>query len=158
MPNWLSTPFRIKGERLSLPAPAPRSVLASGASVGTPLKEARYTSPWVDFGGADNQTVTYHKDVLGFVRIQGCAKRSAGTAGTNETIFTLPVGYRPDQIYTYAQCANNNIIMAKVVIYPTTHATLPGVVQYAHDGATTAQASAGLYLMCTFKAAPQGNS
>lgn len=45
---------------------------------------------WVNFGGGQ-QDAEYTKDVFGWVHIRGCVK--SGTTGN--TIFTLPVGYRP---------------------------------------------------------------
>lgn len=72
-----------------------RDLLAIGGAAGG------WTAPtlansWVDYGGG-YETAGYRRDPGGIVRLKGVVKN--GTAAA--TLFTLPVGYRPDEVAIY---------------------------------------------------------
>ena len=52
------------------------------------------------------------KDVSGVVHIQGLVKD--GTVGSANTIFTLPTGYRPDQLIQFA--IDSNSVFGRAII------------------------------------------
>jgi hypothetical protein len=60
------------------------------------------TNLWVNFG-LDSQNAQYFKDEFGFVHLRGFVK--SGTIG--QSIFTLPVGYRP-LVKVSIVCASNS--------------------------------------------------
>lgn len=62
---------------------------------------AQFTGTWVNFGGT-NESAQYMKDTMGFVHLGGIVK--TGTIGTS--IFTLPVGYRPEEAKVFAVASN----------------------------------------------------
>lgn len=63
---------------------------------------AQFANGWTNFGGA-NESAQYMKDPWGFVHLGGIVK--GGSLGT--AIFTLPVGYRPEEAKIYAVASNN---------------------------------------------------
>lgn len=52
-----------------------------------------FNTNWGNFGGTSAH-VTYYSDASQIIHIEGIAKRT-GASGAGETIFTLPVNYRP---------------------------------------------------------------
>jgi len=79
-----------------------------------PVGDANWTAPtfqnsWVNYGDI-YETAGYIKDALGFVHIRGLVK--SGTANT--TIFTLPVGYRPNKSEIFTVMANQAICRLEV--------------------------------------------
>jgi hypothetical protein len=51
---------------------------------------------WTDYGGTDaTRRVGYSVSALGWVQLRGDANRASSTWTLPETIFTLPVGFRP---------------------------------------------------------------
>lgn len=69
-------------------------------SVGEPA----FANSWVNYGGT-NSTAAFMKDSMGFVHIKGTVKN--GTEG--ESVFTLPVGYRPDTSQIFPAFSNNAV-------------------------------------------------
>lgn len=60
-----------------------------------------FLNGWVNFGGGDT-TAAYYRDPFGTVHLKGTLK--SGTIGT--TIFTLPPGYRPQEISFFPAWSN----------------------------------------------------
>lgn len=55
-----------------------------------------YTAGWSDYDATEWFGIRYMKDSLGFVHMKGLIKNISGaTKNGGETLFTLPVGYRP---------------------------------------------------------------
>ena len=52
-----------------------------------------YQVPWQSGAGGGDEELSFYKDALGIVHLQGNAETGSGT--DNGTIFTLPAGYRP---------------------------------------------------------------
>jgi hypothetical protein len=80
---------------------APGSTLTSSALMDTwhtvgPQggAEPAFQNSWVNFGGAPEQVAQFRKDPFGHVSLRGLVK--SGTVG--QTIFQLPVGYRPPAV------------------------------------------------------------
>lgn len=82
-----------------------------------------YAANWSDYS-ASFQSVVYWLDACGAVHLSGMCKKSTATSFV-ETIFTLPVGYRPSKIETYLVAANVLDNGVRVNILPS------GVVSYA---------------------------
>lgn len=59
---------------------------------------------WVDFGGTFAQA-SYYKDQFARVHLKGVVKN-----GTADTIFTLPVGYRPAERHVFATIAGGDTL------------------------------------------------
>ena len=88
--------------------PEMSTLVTLGAGVGTdiwtpnqPVIAPSFSNSWVDFGGS-YQTAGYWKDRDGVVHLRGEIKD--GTL--NAAAFTLPVGYRPENIINFS-CASN---------------------------------------------------
>lgn len=64
--------------------------------------EVAFGGTWANYGGSF-EPAQYWKDYAGIVHLGGMVK--SGTIGT--TIFTLPAGYRPQTILTFAVFSNN---------------------------------------------------
>lgn len=62
-----------------------------------------FENSWVWYGGAGTGKPGFWKDPLGFVHLKGLAK--SGTINT--AIFTLPPGYRPQELVVSAVMSNN---------------------------------------------------
>jgi hypothetical protein len=80
---------------------APGSTLTSSALMDTwhtvgPQSgpEPAFQNSWVNFGGAPEQVAQFRKDPFGHVSLRGLVK--SGTVG--QTVFQLPVGYRPPAV------------------------------------------------------------
>ncbi len=68
------------------------------------LTTPTFSANWSNVGGV-YQTAQYYIDSTGIVHLEGSIKKSiAGVAG--ETIFTLPVGYRPSAQLSFPVDAN----------------------------------------------------
>ena len=63
-----------------------------------------FQSGWVNYGGSYNPA-GYFKDSLGIVHLRGLVK--SGKIGNNQTIFTLPAGYRPANRELQIICRNS---------------------------------------------------
>lgn len=86
-----------------------QDVLASGSTVGTPQLQAVFNNGWATASGFSTANkVQYYKDPFGIVRLKGTAARtpSIPQMTLNETLLTLPFGYRPNQELRFA-CVNN---------------------------------------------------
>lgn len=70
---------------------------SSGPLVWT---NATLLNAWVAFNAATYHTAGYTKTPDGLVQLRGLIKDGTASAGT--TLFTLPVGYRPSKILTFA--------------------------------------------------------
>jgi len=66
--------------------------------------EPAFENSWVNYGGVWD-TAAFYKDACGIVHIKGFVK--SGTIG--QTVFTLPVGYRPKQGLIFPVIANDAI-------------------------------------------------
>ena len=104
-----------------------------------PVFKAPTLSPnWSNVGGA-YQTARYYIDPTGIVYLEGSIKKSsAGVAG--ETIFTLPVGYRPSAQLSFPVDANGS--------YGKIDVKANGTVVYQAGTATVSISLSGI----TFKA------
>jgi hypothetical protein len=71
-----------------------------------------YAANWSDFG-APWAVVAYKKDELGIVQLRGMAKKSVAV-GANDTIFTLPSGFRPTAQEYFA--VNSNSVFGAVFV------------------------------------------
>jgi len=56
---------------------------------------------WTNFGGGFREAEYWKDNATGMVQIEGLVNYATGTPTTNTPIFTLPVGYRPNQIITF---------------------------------------------------------
>jgi hypothetical protein len=90
---------------------------------------------WANFGGG-YQAARYRRLVSGQVEIQGLV---AGGTGPPQTIFTLPVGYRPAKALIFATIANAGVVARLDVVGPA------GNVNWVAGGT-----NAYLSLNCTF--------
>ena len=69
-----------------------------------------YQGPWEPGTNSGDEALSFYKDALGIVHLQGNARTSSGTDGG--TIFTLPSGYRPaGQIYFAAYGPASNALI-----------------------------------------------
>lgn len=69
----------------------------------TPTLLNSYTAP---------RSIGYFKDSLGIVHLRGTA-----TGGSADTIFTLPVGYRPSQLWIFA--TDHNGLYGRILVQTT---------------------------------------
>ncbi|MDB5167196.1 MAG: hypothetical protein JWN26_341 [Candidatus Saccharibacteria bacterium] len=103
-----STPSVIYGCATATTAGAsvPTSGWSTVASVTIPVwVTPSLQNSWADFGSTYN-TAGYTKTPYGLVILKGLIKRT-GTFVSGETIFTLPVGYRPAYKLTFAVSSND---------------------------------------------------
>lgn len=70
-----------------------------------------FTNGWANYGGLWS-TCQYYKDSGGIVRLKGLG--ASGT--TTQSLFTLPVGYRPSEQLIFIVMSNS--IIARMDIYP----------------------------------------
>lgn len=89
---------------------------------------------WTDYD-TGNASVQYKKDALGNIVIKGLAKKSVALA-YSDTIFTLPVGYRPTKQQLFASVGND--AFASIGI------TTAGVVALRAGGSATWTSLAGI--------------
>jgi tetrahydromethanopterin S-methyltransferase subunit B len=65
--------------------------------------EPAFLNSWTNYAGG-YATAGFYKDSLGIVHLRGLVK-----SGTATTIFTLPVGYRPEYYVLFATSTDPNI-------------------------------------------------
>jgi len=101
-------PYRMEGGKLMIGVEGWRKVLAAGSATGTPQLEAVYSANWSDL----NDGMQYMKDPFGWVHLRGQAQKGVAIVAT-DTIFQLPVGYRPAKSDTtsnrFAAGANSGV-------------------------------------------------
>lgn len=104
------------------------------------IPQENWTAPslensWVNYGGG-YQDAEYMKDSLGFIHLRGLIKD--GTV--NNTAFTLPDGYRPENRLVFGVISNNSLGQIDVLtdgtvfidaICSNTYVSLNGVYFYA---------------------------
>jgi len=77
-----------------------------------------YATGWADYDAVEWMGGRYMKDSLGFVHMKGLVKNNTGSSKAgNDTIFTLPVGYRPSfklRFITNAGGAGNSAVQIDV--------------------------------------------
>lgn len=108
--------------------------VATGPQPATTWLPAQLQPPWFHYGGGW-QSARYTRDAMGTVFVEGLV--AGGSAG--DTIFTLPVGYRPVGQLIFATIANNGLARLDV--------TSGGAVVWNTGGT-----SAFISVNCTFKA------
>lgn len=104
LPRWLQTNVNFQLATSQLPSVESwRLVGASGNAV--------FENSWVNYGGT-NAAAAYYKDPFGRVHLKGLVKSGA----LNTTIFTLPTGYRPQEVEHFSVVANG--AFGQVVVQP----------------------------------------
>lgn len=91
--------------------------------------EPAFANSWVNYDAGSHTLAGFYVDALGVVHLRGFVK-----SGTATTVFTLPVGYRPEQqvtliAMTYAGVSSVSITTAGVVMidsYSATWSSLDG--------------------------------
>lgn len=78
--------------------------------------EPAFASPWSNLGATD-RPLAFRRGVEGDVLIGGSVKTSAAVAA-GATIFTLPVGYRPDKRELIPVCFNSPAVAALLSVTP----------------------------------------
>jgi len=139
-PRWLKMAHRINGDKLMIAVPDWRTVLAAGSTVSAPASEAVYAANWSDFDA--NNTLRYYKDPFGVVHINGGVKKGAAVA-VPETVFTLPVGYRPDIQIGFVSATSTGTV-AKQFVLPNGNVRV--------SAGTAADIAATLFIHVSFRA------
>ena len=149
---------RIAGERLSIAIDPWRSVLAAGSTVGAPAKEAVYGTSYRNYTGVTGNDVAYYKDPFGVVHITGACEKTVAVLN-NDTLLTLPVGYRPNQSVQWMGMIGTQVSgaglpgpsVSRMVILPWSDATKPGAVVLQGAGATNNPATGAGFADATLK-------
>lgn len=82
-------------------------ILGKLADASTQWAPPTLVNGWLPYGGGFS-TPGYLKDASGIVHLRGLVKNGVIGAGTAGTIFTLPVGFRPEFIQLLASTASPN--------------------------------------------------
>lgn len=98
LPRWLAQNVNLVLSAQNLPLVETRKLVGGTGN-------AAFSNSWVNFGGS-NESAQYYKDYLGRVFLGGVVKDGTVNPGSTGTIFTLPVGYRPEQAKIYAVPSN----------------------------------------------------
>lgn len=69
--------------------------------------EPAFQNGWVNFGGTQ-PVVEFTKDATGVVHVRGAVKNGTVNPDPTGTVFTLPVGYRPNTEYQYIAAMTTN--------------------------------------------------
>lgn len=124
LPRWLNGNVNFSVVLSQLPAVEQwKPVGATG--------NATFGGTWVNFGGSD-AAAAYMKDPWLFVHLKGTVK--LGTIGT--AIFTLPVGYRPQEIENFITIANGALGVVTINPSGTVVATAGSAVWFSLAGIT----------------------
>ncbi len=67
---------------------------------------ATYGSGWTSFDANTWGTASYYRTVDGMVHLRALVKRSSGV---NNTIFTLPTGFRPPHVHLFSVAASGGV-------------------------------------------------
>jgi hypothetical protein len=97
LPRWLQGNVNFSVDSTQLPD------VESQKLVGV-TGNAQFSNSWTNFGGT-NASAAYYKDPFGRVFLKGTVK--SGTVNT--AIFTLPVGYRPQEAEVFAVYCNGAV-------------------------------------------------
>jgi hypothetical protein len=97
-----------------------------------------FSGAWSDgFGNA----VSYSKDEFGVVRLSGVADNASYTTTTNDLMFTLPVGFRPEVIETIPVIDYVGLAVALLSVLPN------GQVRFTETGVTAGHVTPALTAM-----------
>ena len=66
----------------------------------------------------------YGIDAGGFVHLKGVSNNPSSYDGTNQIVFVLPAGYRPEALHIYAVYSSSTDESALVYIYPNGNVTV----------------------------------
>ncbi len=98
--------------------------------VGT--AEAPFSGTWTNYSSPGFAPCRYYRDPLGMVHLSGVAARS-GNWTALDTIFTLPVDYRPGSSELFPAAAMGSTVAS----YAELHVLTNGVVRVGSAGAST---------------------
>lgn len=75
-----------------------------------PIAVTTFVNGWRNIGGGGgvNQDARYWRDGLGIIHVDGMVDKNGGNWVGNETIFTLPAGFRPLKNLTFTSAMSSN--------------------------------------------------
>jgi hypothetical protein len=88
--------------------PPEEAALAGLASLPPGVGCTPASNAWINATPGQNNQVGYYRDPFGSVHLQGIATK-CGAPPAGDIIFTLPAGYRPDELNTFGTLAGNGL-------------------------------------------------